>query len=226
MKTIAFVLTLLTATAAGAQTPDVAGHWTGALDIQGQTLRLDVDLARNASGQLVGAATSADARNIPLTKIALEGSSVTFFARSDQPFTGTLAADGRSISGNIRLDGYDLPLELTRTGDAALEPPPTSPAISKTLEGRWTGTLATTTGSHRVELVLANGPDGRSSGYFVSVDEGGLMLYVQISEQPDGITLRLTGVNATYTAAMDAAGATLTGTFAERGTSLPLVLTR
>jgi len=226
MKILTFTVLLLAAAAAGAQTLDVSGHWSGSLDIQGETFRLDVDLARNAAGDVVGTASSADAKNIPLRKVTLDGVDISFSARSDQPYSGTLSADGRSMSGTITLEGWNLPLDLQRTGDATLAPQPTSAAISARLEGRWTGALETSAGGHHVELVLKNGPDRRSSGYFVSVDEGGLMLYLRIEEQDDRVTLKLTGVDGIYSGTVSADGTTITGTFAQRGTSLPLTLTR
>jgi len=226
MKILTFTVLLLAAAAAAAQTLDVSGHWSGSLDIQGETFRLDVDFARSAAGDVVGTASSADAKNIPLRKVTLDGANISFYARSDQPYSGTLSADGRSMSGTIKLEGWDLPLDLQRTGDATLAPQPTSPAVSPRLEGRWTGALETSAGGHRVELVLKNGPDGRSSGHFVSVDEGGLMLYLRIEEQDDRVTLKLTGVDGIYSGTVSADGTTITGTFAQRGTSLPLTLTR
>jgi len=227
MKTIAVALVLFTASVTGAQTPvDPSGHWKGSIEIPGRTLELEIDLARNSAGELVGTASSADAKNIPLTKAALTGQTMTFYTRSDQPFTGTLAANGTSMAGTLTLSGYSLPLELTRTGDAKIEPPPTSAPITKALEGRWTGALRTGAGDLRVVLTLANRPDGGSSGTFISVDEGGMMLPVRITQQAAGVTIELSGIDGVYAGTLNAAGTELTGAFTQRGASLPLTLTR
>lgn len=227
MKSMAFALVLFTAPLAGAQTPaDPSGHWKGSIEIPGRTLELELDLARNGAGELVGTASSADAKNIPLTKVALTGQTMTLYTRSDQPFTGTLASNGKSMAGTLTLSGYSLPLELTRTGDAKIEPPPTSAPITKALEGRWSGALRTGGGDLHVVLTLANGPDGRSSGTFVSLDEGGMMLPVRITQQAAGVTIELNGIDGAYSGTLNAAGTELTGAFTQGGASLPLTLTR
>jgi hypothetical protein len=227
MKTIALALVLFTASVAGAQTPaDPSGHWKGSIEIPGRTLELEIDLARNTAGELVGAASSADAKNIPLAKVALIGQTMTFYTRSDQPFTGTLAPSGKSMAGTLTLSGYSLPLELTRTGDAKIEPPPASAPITKALEGRWSGALRTGAGDLRVVLTLANRPDGSSSGMFISLDEGGMMLPVRITQKAADVTIQLNGIDGVYSGTLNAAGTELTGAFAQGGASLPLVLTR
>jgi hypothetical protein len=159
-------------------------------------------------------------------KVALTGQTMTFYTRSDQPFTGTLASNGKSMAGTLTLSGYSLPLELTRTGDATIEPPPTSAPITKALEGRWSGALRTGAGDVRVVLTLANRPDGGSSGMFISLDEGGMMLPVRITQRAADVTIELSGVDGVYSGTLNAAGTELTGTFTKRDASLPLTLTR
>src|SRR5262245_66508647 len=112
-------LLLLGPALASAQTaPDPSGHWKGSLEIPGQSLPVEFDLAKDAKGTFVGTFTGADVRSLPLTKVAVSGRSVTLQATSEQPFNGELSADGRTIAGTVILSGYQLPLELTRTGDA------------------------------------------------------------------------------------------------------------
>ena len=227
MKHITVAVVLFTASVAGAQTPaDPSGHWKGSIEIPGRTLELEIDLARNGAGELVGTASSADAKNIPLAKVALVGQAMTFYTRSDQPFTGTLGANGKSMAGTLTLSGYSLPLELTRTGDAKIEAPPTSAPIAKAFEGRWSGALRTGAGDLRVVLTLANRPDGGSSGMFISLDEGGMMLPVRIRQQAADVTIELNGIDGVYSGTLNAAGTELTGMFTQRGASLPLTLTR
>src|SRR5439155_17557111 len=135
---------------------DPSGHWEGTVEIPGDSLRFTVDLARNAKGEPIGAITAAETKDLPLNTIAVDGRSITFYARSDQPFHGQLSADGRSIAGDATLSGYTLPFRMTRTGDAHIEPPVTGRAIDKALEGRWQGALQADGRSMRLVLAIAN----------------------------------------------------------------------
>src|SRR4029077_18480273 len=113
---IAFALLLCGTSAARAQSAaDTSGHWKGSVEVPGQTLPFEFDLAKDATGQLVGTISGTGVKNLPLTKVALSGRSVTFQANSEQPYKGELSTDGRTITGTVILSGYSLPLELTRT---------------------------------------------------------------------------------------------------------------
>jgi hypothetical protein len=226
MKALIFTVTLVTAANAYAQSPNPAGHWRGSLQIPGNTFTLDVDVAKNVAGEFIGTASSADAKNIPLAKITLDGQQIRFYARADQAFSGVLSEDEQSISGSIAIAGYDLPLDLTRTGDAVIAPAPTSNPITRQLEGTWSGALATPTRNMRLVLNLTNRPDGRSEGYFVSLDEGGMRLPVLITQDASAVTIHLSGIDGTYSSVLNAAGTELTGTFTQGGAGLPLTLTR
>src|ERR1700730_127419 len=136
-------LFLLSAPFAHAQAAvDPSGHWEGAIQIPGrEEVHFEVDLARRDAGDLAGANSSADAKGLQLVKVAVEGRSITFQARSDHPFAAVLSPDGKQMSGNAALSGYSLPFGMSRTRDELLEPPVTSSAVSKDLEGTWTGTI-------------------------------------------------------------------------------------
>lgn len=220
---IALALLLCGASAAPAQTtPDPSGHWKGSVEIPGQTLPVEFDLAKDAKGQFVGTITGTDMKNLPLTKIAVSGRSVTLQASSEQPYKGELSADGRTMTGTVNLSGYSLPLELTRAGDARIEPPPTSAPIGKELEGSWEGTLNAGRGPLRIILTMANQPGGRATGHIVSVDEGGLKVPIVITQNGPSVSYVATALPSSWAGMLSADGNELAGTFTQGPASLPL----
>jgi hypothetical protein len=215
------------ASAAHAQTAlDPSGHWKGSVEIPGQTLPFEFDLAKDANGHLVGTISGRDVKNLPLTKVAVSGRSVTLQASSEQPYSGELSTDGRTITGTVTLSGYSLPLELTRTGDARIEPPPTSAPIGKELEGSWEGTLNASRGPLRIILTMANQPGGRATGHIVSVDEGGLMVPIIITQNGASVSYAATAVPSSWAGMLSADGNELVGTFSKGPASLPLTFRR
>jgi hypothetical protein len=220
---IALALLLCGASAAHAQTaPDPSGHWKGSVEIPGQTMPFEIDLAKDAKGQFVGTISGTDVKNLPLTKVAVSGRSVTLQASTEQPYKGELSTDGRTITGTVILSGYSLPLELTRTGDARIEPPPTSAPIGNELEGTWEGTLNAGRGPLRIVLTMANQPGGRATGQIVSVDEGGLMIPIVITQNGSSVSYVATAVPSVWAGVLSADGHALTGTFSRGPASLPL----
>jgi hypothetical protein len=202
--------------------PDPSGHWKGSLEIPGQTLPFEFDLAKDTKGQFVGTITGADVKNLPLTNVVVSGRSVILQASSEQPYKGELSADGRTITGTVTLTGYSLPLELTRTGDARIEPPPTSAPIGKELEGTWEGTLNASRGPMRIILTMANQAGGRATGQIVSVDEGGLRVPIVIMQNGASVSYAATAVPSSWAGVLSADGNELAGTFTQGSASLPL----
>jgi hypothetical protein len=224
LRPVVIALSLLSSSvAARAQTPaDPSGHWKGSLEIPGQSLPVEFDLAKDTKGQFVGTFTGSDVTNLPLNRVVVSGRSVTLQATSEQPFNGELSADGRTIAGTVTLSGYTLPLELTRTGDAHIEPPPTSAPIGKELEGAWEGTLNANRGPLRFVLTMANRPDGRAMGQLVSVDEGGLLLPIIITQNGTRVSYVVAALPSSWAGVLSADGQELTGTFTQGPASLPL----
>jgi CubicO group peptidase (beta-lactamase class C family) len=106
-----------------ADQPTLAGHWAGAMEVQGTKLDFDLDFAL-AGGAWTGDITipAQNARNLPLEGIAVEGTKVTF-AIKDVPgaptFSGELSADGLKISGQMAQGGQNFPFSVEKE---ALDP--------------------------------------------------------------------------------------------------------
>ena len=226
LTAVALVLLVSVSPVRAQGTPDPSGHWTGYILIPGGDAEFEVDIARDESGTLIGTITGSDVRNVPLTKVALNGRSVSFEARSDQPFDGELANDGKTISGQTSVSGYDLSFSLTRTGDATIEPRPTSPPIGKELEGTWHGVIDAPAMQLRVTLTMMNRTAGRATGTMTSVDEGGLTLPLVITQHGATVELEQRGMPGLYSLRLNADRTELVGTLTERGHSFSVRVIR
>jgi hypothetical protein len=205
----------LTASAGRAQTAiDPAGHWEGKIEIPGMDAAFELDLARAAGGYAGTIGMPAQKlKGLPLLKVAVDGRTITFAARTDQVMTGDLSEDGKTISGTFAGAGGSVPFIATRMGDARVAPPVTSAPIGKDLEGTWTTTVADT--GNNVALTLTNHADGTATGMLVNLSEGGLRIPVRFTQSGASITFAATVLEGSFAGTLNAAGTELAGTWKE-----------
>jgi hypothetical protein len=163
---------------------------------------------------------------LPLLKVTFTGSTLVFYGRTDQQFHADLLPSGNALSGTATLSGYELPFSMGRTGEATIAPPPTSPAVTKQLEGVWTGTLSAGSKSLRLVVTIANQPDGTALGHSVSLDEGNLTMPLVVLQSGRDVKIETRGVVTSYVGTLNDAGTELSGTFTQGATTLPLTLVR
>jgi uncharacterized protein len=109
-----------------------AGDWVGALDAGGQKLRLVVHLV-NTSGAWSGTMDSPDqgANGIPFSAVTVDGTKLHAAVTAiNGGYEGTLAEDGKTITGTWSQNGTTLALNLTR-GDASTMKGPNRPQEPK-----------------------------------------------------------------------------------------------
>jgi len=219
---IAALLLLASVLPAQAQTAaDLSGHWQGAVQVHGTEMPFEIDLAKRPDGQLDGTLSLAAQKIafLPLTKVTLDGRSVYFHARSDQPFTAALSDDRQSMAGEFLIDGNSLQFALTRSGDAKPAPSATSARIAKELEGTWTATVAAQGVERHLVMTLENHADGTATGHVVNEDEGGLLLPVSIAQQGRHVTIETLPVASTFAATLNDDATELAGTITQGGAS-------
>ena len=222
-------LMFLSATTLRAQAPvDLSGHWEGAVQSPGLELGFQIDLAKNAAGELSGTISipSENLRGLPLQTVSIKDKVVSFYARRDQPLAGYISDDGKSISGDYSIEGFTLPFNLTRMGDARIDPPVRSAAVSKELEGAWNGSLYANGGALRVSLTIQNQPDGSAIGRVVVIDQGGLQIPVVIAQQASTVTLDAGVVPGRFSGVLNAEGAELAGTWTQGSIEAALTFKR
>jgi len=128
--------------------PGPAGHWIGTL-AAGPGIDVEVDLAEKGPGVWHGTISipTQGSKGIPLSELTVKGTAVSFAIKGgpgDPRFSGTLSADGKTISGTFSQGGGSLPLSLA-----------------------WKGTVL------RLVLKLANDKDG-AKGVLISLDQGAI----------------------------------------------------
>ena len=205
-----------------------SGHWEGTLQAPGQELTIVFDLAR--SGEKWEGTMSVPEQKVtglPLSAASVEGDTVKLAVKlpGNPQFTGTLSADGQSLSGDFTQGGASTPLALKRTGDAKIEPPAKSTPITSGLEGSWEGTLDVKGTLLRLVLKLSNQADGVATGVLVSVDQGGAEIPIStIVQTGTQLKLRLPAIAGAYEGALQ--NGQLTGTWTQGPLTLPLVFKR
>jgi len=197
---------------------DPSGHWQGELQAPGMSVAFEVDFAKTTGGGYAGAVSipSERLKGLPLTKVAVDGKSIAFEARADQPLTGVLSDDGKSITGDYLVMGASVPFVMTRSGESQLVAAPKSAAIAGALEGEWDGTLEANGLAYRLLLTLANQTDGSATGRIVNLDEGGLQIPLTVTQNGTNVTLDFTVLTGTsFTGTLDAAGTQIAGTYTQ-----------
>jgi uncharacterized RDD family membrane protein YckC len=219
---------LLWPSALNAQTVDPSGHWEGTIQLPSGELEIEADFIREPGGAVSGTMNqpAEQITGLPLGIVTMDGRSIRFHTRSDQPFIGVISADGRSISGGYNIQVYSIPFSLTRTGAARIAEPVKSAPIGSGLEGRWTAAITAGGATKHVMLTLANQPDGTAAGRLIHVDDGGLQIPLAISQDRSTVTLRATVLPASFGGTLSADGAELSGAWTQGATVLPVTFRR
>jgi hypothetical protein len=202
------------------------GHWSGSVELPNQAMAMEVDLDKGANGWIGSLSIPAqNATGIPLDAITFANGKCAFHlkgAPGDPTFTGTLSADGKTMTGDFTQGPGSFPFKFSRTGDPKVEEPKASPAVAKDFLGTWEGMLEGP-GLHLV-LKMSNEASG-ARAVLISVDQGGGEIPVSAIAQKDSkLTLEVKMVGGQYEAEINKEGSELSGTWTQGGKGLPLKL--
>jgi len=138
-----------------------AGHWEGILKTESREIGLSLDLAQNAKSEWIASmgVPAQNAAGLVVKDVVVSGNSVKFMAVELQMAKLDLTLAGGKLAGTFNTPRGPLPIEFSRTGDAKVQLPPTSPEVSKDLEGDWTGTLKTPGPELEIAVHFKNQPD-------------------------------------------------------------------
>src|SRR5687768_14995650 len=94
---VAASLLVLSSSTLRAQSLNPSGHWEGTIRAPGRVVTIEVDLMRQANGELLGAFSnpSQSVKSFPLANVAADGATVRFELKATSGggvFVGTLAA--------------------------------------------------------------------------------------------------------------------------------------
>jgi hypothetical protein len=223
---VTFLVSSLIASAQPAPAP--SGHWEGAIQIPGQELKIEVDLAKT-SDKWDGTITipAQGIKGFPLALISTSGDSVSFAMKGipgDPSFKGSVAKDAKTMTGEFSQGGGSVPFTLTRTGDAKIEPVPRSTPITKEIEGSWEGPLDIEGKILRLGLKLSN-QAGVGTGTMISIDQGGAEIPIAAVVQTGAqLKLLLPAIAGSFEGELK--DAQLTGKWTQGPRTWPLVFKR
>jgi hypothetical protein len=204
------------------------GHWSGSVEVPNQTLAMEVDLDKGPNGWVGSISIPAqNASGIPLDAITFANGKCTFHVKGapgDPTFTGTLSADGKTLSGDFSQGPGTFPFKFSRTGDPKVEEAKVSPPVAKEFLGNWEGTLEGP--GLRLVLKISNDASG-AKAVLTSVDQGGFDIPINAIDQKDSkLTLLVKMVGGKYEGEINKEGSELNGTWTQGGNGLPLKLKR
>jgi hypothetical protein len=228
LPSLLVVSLIIAPAAAQAQAVDASGHWEGSISIPNGEMAFQIDLAKNANGQLIATYSSPanNLKGLPLTRVTIDGRAIVFVLTGDTTFQGVLYADGKTISGDVTAPIGSAPFSMTRTGEAVFAPAPKNSPVSRELEGTWSGTLSLQSDSLRLVLRIANQADGTASGTIVSVDRGGLELTLGMIQKTSTLTLNSPVIGGDFFTGTLTASGELAGTFTQGPVTAPLTFVR
>jgi hypothetical protein len=213
---------------AQAPTPP-SGHWVGSIQIPGQPLDIEIDLAKKAADWEGTISIPVQGlKGFPISAIAVQGDTVSFTMKGvpgDPAFTGKVSSDAKSITGDFSQGGGTVPFTLARTGDATIEAPPKSTPITKDIEGSWEGGLDVNGKILRLVLKLSNGADKGGTGTLISVDQGGGEIpLTAVMQTGSHVKVVIRSIAGSYEG--DLKDGQLIGTWTQGPGNLPLVFKR
>ncbi len=233
----ALVLGLCAPAALRAQSP-VAGDWQGTLAVNGTTLHLALHIS--GSGDTLQATLDSIDQNafgLPVSSISFHARTLTLAAETlHAGYTATLSADGGALSGTFTQGGASLPVNFARLS----APQPAKPAADKapkpgradntdepgdSVEGTWSGAFSLPSGKLPVVFHFVSAA-GKLSATMDSPRQGATGIAVTLTRAGNSLHMAVSFADATFDGSFSPDLQTLTGTWTQRGNSLPLVLTR
>ncbi len=225
MKRI-FTLVILSLVAVVAHAQDVSGDWQGTLNTGMGDLRLVLHITKAADHAWTATLDSVDqgANGIPVKSVRLNDSKLSLDVAAVQgTYEGTLAADGKSITGTWS-QGKDLPLVFKK----ATAPIKTEHKLAKPsdLDGTWMGTLDTGATTLRVVFHIFNTEDGLMAT-MDSPDQGGKGIPTSsVTRNGTGLKIEAKGIGGAFEGKIAKDVSSIDGTWSQGGGTLPLNLKR
>ncbi len=130
-----------------------------------------------------------------------------------------------SMPCTVNTPGGALTTTLKRTGEAKVELPKASPAVSPELEGNWEGALETPGGTLRLVVHFKNQPDKTVKATMDSLDQNSTDLpLTDVVQNGTAVEFQLKLVNGSYKGTLNKEATQLAGEWTQGGSSLPLTL--
>jgi hypothetical protein len=213
-----------------------AGYWEGAVTLPNGELGIRVELTGGTGLSWNGTIDIPlqGLRGFKLDPVAIDGANVTFALPGipgDPRFTGKLAADANTITGEFSQGGGTMEFRLERKVKPAQKPIDETPASGvpgKGLAGHWRGSLKP---MPQVELRLAlnvtQTATGKPEGYVVSLDQGNARIPITtLTETGGAVHFETASVGGEFEGKFNTDGSEIVGDWSQGGRNTPLVFKR
>jgi hypothetical protein len=207
-----------------------AGHWEGTLQVPNREIQIVVDLAQDAKGLWIGAFSQGNqnAPSVPLADIKVDDKNVKFriaAGGSNAPDFDCSVENPGSMRCTLTTPGGTLTSTLKRTGEAKVDLPKSSAAVSAELEGNWEGALDTPNGSLKLVVHFKNQPDKTVKATLDSPDQNSMDLpLTDVVQNGTAVAFQLRLVNGGFKGTLNKEATQLAGEWSQGGNSLPLTL--
>jgi hypothetical protein len=125
-------------------------------------MAVEIDLDKTANGWVGSISIPAqNASGLPLEAITFTNGKCAFRikgAPGEPTLSGTLSADGKTLSGDFTQGGGAIPFSVSRVGEAKVEEIKKSSPVAKAFLGTWEGTLEAGQTSHSLAGVARSCP--------------------------------------------------------------------
>jgi hypothetical protein len=206
-----------------------AGHWEGAIQLPDRDMQIAVDLAKDDKGW-IGAfsQTTQNVGNVALADIKVDDKSVKFriaVGGGNAPDFDCTLESPTAMRCTLTTPGGSVTSAMKRTGEAKVELPKSSPAVTAELEGNWEGTIETPNGSLRLVVHFANQADKTVKATMDSLDQNSMGLpLTDVVQKGSAVEFQLRLVNGGYKGTLNKEATQMAGEWSQGGGSLPLTL--
>ena len=199
----------------------LAGDWVGRLEpAPGRGFTIVFRFEAGADRAVVGSAHTPERseRGLPIESIEVVDRNLTLALPGGGQYAATI--DGDTMRGTWSINGQSSPLAMTR--GSYTSPTAVSGDVAR-VAGVWSGRLQTGAVSLRLVLRTLASELGTVTAVLDSPDQGAVGMPLD-ALRIDGNSVRfaLNRLSASYEGTLDAAGATIAGTFTQSGAQLPL----
>jgi hypothetical protein len=229
---------LLLAVPAWAGTSGAAGWWTGDIEMPTGPLSVQVELTAGEDGSWTGAISIPvqGIRHLPLEKIEAGENGISFEMQGvagDPRFVGSLAEDGRSMSGDFHHGKFTFPFRLDRRDepfedDYALFEPYFEPGVpGEGVEGTWLGIMNAGIAKLRMDLVLTRGDSGSLGGTLASPDQGSDAIPLDsVGFEGDDVTFSVGSIGGHFEGKLSPDGSAMMGRWSQGMANFTVVFQR
>jgi hypothetical protein len=213
---------------------NAVGYWEGAITLPNTSLSIRVDLARDTAGRGRGTIDIPvqGLRGYPLTNVVMRAGEVGFAMPGipgNPEFSGKLAGNLQSITGDFAQGGQKFPFRMERKATRPARPAetPSQGMPGKGLAGVWQGSLRVGLVELRLLLKVSPAGDGRYTGTMNSLDQGALDLPLDTVTWTEGkVHLEVKKIGGLYDGQVSDDGSEITGQWRQGGQNLALVFKR